>query len=415
LKSLMNRTGLLSALAVLLASSPSFAQFGGMGGMGGGGGPGAQGMMMQGGGFAGHGFAEVRRSVQIEMEGGQRLSGRLDLRPIIVDGDLGRYTIAPDKIKMIRFLKPANEVEGDADGEGGGDGKAVVPVGLQNQVVAMRAVRGGRGGFGGMADRDPQTGATLTRGKVITTTANEIIGTIHIPTDFRLDLDFATLNLSPTKLRSVTFTGETRHDKPAPADGATLRTPEGVGPVVQGEAASPPRYFRQGSSLVVISPVGDRVTLFDIKTKKSQTLELSGSKDAPLEVTPIEVTPFPTEHVVALRLRGSNITRIAVADTTRGIWHSQELRTPIEGQALPIVTAGVVVYILGRDVYAYGTEAQRWDVAALAEGVRVMPFVEPGTVTIEGQGHIYTFAGKSGRWEHVDVRTVLDVGEPEKK
>ena len=118
---------------------------------------------------------------------------------------------------------------------------------------------------------------------------------------------------------------------------------------------------------------------------------------------------------MALRLRGSKITRIAVADTTRSIWHSQELRTPIEGQALPIVAAGVVVYILGRDVYAYGTEAQRWDVAALAEEVRVMPFVEPGTVTIEGQGHIYTFAGKSGRWEHVDVSTVLDVGEPEKK
>ena len=74
-----------------------------------GGGPGAQGIMMQGGGFAGHVFAEVRRSVQIEMEGGQRLSGRLDLRPIIVDGDLGQYSIAPDKIKMIRFLKPANE------------------------------------------------------------------------------------------------------------------------------------------------------------------------------------------------------------------------------------------------------------------------------------------------------------------
>ena len=63
----MNRTGLLAAVAVMLASSPSFAQFGGMGGgMGGGGGWGVwaaawaakavPGMMMQGGRFAGAGF-----------------------------------------------------------------------------------------------------------------------------------------------------------------------------------------------------------------------------------------------------------------------------------------------------------------------------------------------------------------------
>ncbi len=96
---------------------------------------------------------------------------------------------------------------------------------------------------------------------------------------------------------------------------------------------------------------------------------MSGSKDAPLEVTPIIA-----ENLVALRLKGSKITRIAVADTASGTWHPQELRTPIEGQAVPIVAAGVVVYNLGQDVYAYGVEAQRWDVAELPEGVRAMPF-----------------------------------------
>ena len=118
----MNRTGLLSTIAMILASSPSFAQFGGMGGMGGQGA--APGMMMRGGGRLGPGFAEIRRSVQVEMEGGQRLKGHMDLRPIIVDCDLGQYSIAPDKIKMIRFLKPANDAGGIGDGEaGGGDAK----------------------------------------------------------------------------------------------------------------------------------------------------------------------------------------------------------------------------------------------------------------------------------------------------
>jgi hypothetical protein len=407
----MYRTGLFSTFALLFASGPSFAQFGGMGGMGGGGGPGAAGTTIQGGGFVGHGFAEVRRSVQIEMEGGQRLSGKIDLRPVIVDGDLGRYTIMPDKIKMIRFLKPANEVEGDGDIEGGGgDGKPVVPARLQNRGLPARVVRVGRGGFGGTGDRDPRTGAALARGKVITITDQEIIGTIHIPADISLVLDFGALNLAPAKLRSITFTGANRQEKPAPAGAATLRTPEDVGQVAQLDAASPPRYFRHGNSLVVISSVGDRVMLFDIETKKSQSLELPGSKDAPLEVALVTGDNF-----VALTLRGSKITRIAVADTSSGLWHPQELRTPIEGRAVPIVGPGVVLYVLGRDVYAYGAQAQRWDVAELAEGVRATPVVAAGTITIEGQGHIYTFAGKSGKWEHVDVRAVLEAAGAEKK
>ena len=410
----MNRTGLLSVVALMFASAPSFAQFGGMGGMGGAGGgnaPRAPGMMMQGGGFVGPGFTEVRRSVHVEMEGGQRLNGTMDLRSVILDGDLGRYVIMPDKIKMIRFLKPANDDEADGVGEGGGgDGKPVVPARLQNGAVPVRPVRAGRGGFGGMADRDPQTGAALARGKVIIITDQEIIGTIHIPTDFRLDLEFGTVNLAPGALRSITFTSVNRQDKPMPTDAAAVRPADGTGRVAQLDAASPPRYFRRGSFLIVVSPVGDRVTLFDIETKVSQSLELPGSKDAPLEVALIA-----GENIAALTLRGSRITSIAVADTSSGLWHSKELHTPVEGQAVPIVGPEVVLYILGRDVYAYGVQAQRWDATELAEGVRATPAFSAGTVTIEGQGHIYTFGGKSGKWEHVDVRTVIGASAEEKK
>ena len=43
-----------------------------------------------------------------------------------------------------------------------------------------------------------------------------------------------------------------------------------------------------------------------------------------------------------------------------------------------------------------------------------MPAVGPGTVTIEGEGHIYTFTGKTGKWNHFDVRTILDAGAAQK-
>jgi hypothetical protein len=80
-----------------------------------------------------------------------------------------------------------------------------------------------------------------------------------------------------------------------------------------------------------------------------------------------------------------------------------------------MIASGVVVYNLGRDVYAYGAEAQCWDVAELPEGARALPYVASGTATIDSQGHIYTFTAKSGKWEHIDVRAILDVGRAEKK
>ena len=58
-----------------------------------------------GGGFGG---AAIRRTVQVEMEGGRRLTGQTDLPTLIVQSDLGQHVIVPGNIKMIRFLKPAN-------------------------------------------------------------------------------------------------------------------------------------------------------------------------------------------------------------------------------------------------------------------------------------------------------------------
>ncbi len=146
----MKRMGWLAAFALMLAPSMTFAQQGGMmGGRGGGMGGMMQrqmgGMMqnqmgmMQGGmgGMGGMMMAatgnEVRRAVQMELEGGRRLSGHIELGTVLISGDLGQYSILPDKIKMIKFLKPANEVKGNAkedeDNAGGGAGRGRNPGG----------------------------------------------------------------------------------------------------------------------------------------------------------------------------------------------------------------------------------------------------------------------------------------------
>ena len=167
-EAVMNRTALLAALAVMLASSPSFAQPGGMGGMGGGmggmgggmGGMGGQamtpGMMMQGGRVAGACFTEVHDPPRSKWRAANTSSGKIDLRPVVVDGDLGQYVITPYKIKTIRFLKPVDEVkpastrpEGNNNREGDGGDEAVVVREVAQNRAAVTAV--GRGG-GGMQE-----------------------------------------------------------------------------------------------------------------------------------------------------------------------------------------------------------------------------------------------------------------------
>ncbi len=417
----MKRTGWLAAFALMLAPSMSFAQQ--QGGMMGGRGGGGMGGMMQrqmggmmqnqmgmmqggmGGGMGGMGGMmmaatgnEVRRAAQVELEGGRRISGHIDLGTVIVSNDLGQYSIMPDKIKVIRFLKPANEAKGgpkeDEDNAGGGAGGAA---------------NAGQPGAG-FVDANNQMGMVMIRAKVVTT-SDEITGSLDNPVLFRIELGFGTLVPMTQKLRSITFTDEERKVEPAkPAEGAAARAPEDAGPGGPADSSRTPRYFRQGQSIIVISPVGDQVTMYNLESRKPHTLTLSGSKDAPLHVTPIIGS-----DIVALGLKGSKVTRIAVADTDTGTWYPQDLRKPLDGRVMPIIAPGIAVYTIGRDVYAYSGAAHRWDVVELPEGMPVGPVVGMNGATIESHGHIYSFVPKTGKWDHIDVRAILDVVKGEKK
>jgi hypothetical protein len=288
----------------------------------------------------------------------------------------------PDRVKSIRFLKPANEVKAaPKPGEGGDDN---APVGMANAM--------------GMP----------IRAKVITTTDQEIIGVLESPVNFPLELGFGSLVPTLDKLRSITFTDGDRKGEPAgPGAGAAFHAPEDPGP---GETSRTPRYLRHQNSIIVVSPVGDKATIYDLEAKQPHSLDLTGTKDAPLQVTPI-MGP----DIVALGLKGPKIDRIAVADTARGTWSVQALREPFGGQAMPIIAPGMAVYTIGRSVYAYSAAAHRWDVVDLLEGIPAVPVVGSDGASIESHGHIYSFAPKTGKWEHIDVRAILDVAGAEKK
>jgi hypothetical protein len=383
----MNRTGWITAIALVLAPAAAFAQMGGMGGMGamGGGMGGGMGMGMGGmggmsmGGMMG-GSYEVRRAVQVEMEGGQHLNGQIDIGAVIVLGDLGRYGIMPEKLKAIRFLKP----------EPGARPAAEEP----DEAEVGPGANGGRGLNG-----NPQNAMNppRPRAKVITTSGQEILGSIINPGMFRLEMDFGVLVPRTDKLRVITFTDGEPKSGAGKADAAAPGEAGGG----HGASSSQPRYFRHGDALVVSSRSGERVTLYDLKTRRS--LELAGPEDGP-----IGLTPFYGPDLLALGVSGPKVNRIAAADTATG-WHVQELRRPVAGRVTPTVFQGFALYTEGRYAYAYSAQAHRWDVAELPEGLRATPVIGLNGATIEGRGHIYAFTPGTGRWEHVDVRAVLDV------
>jgi hypothetical protein len=161
------------------------------------------------GAFGGMVQGETQCSVQLEMEGGQKLEGTVQLRPILVDSDLGQYSIHPEKIKAIRFLR---RLSTDNDEENAVQ-RAVPPTVRRKMMVPQRDPQGNTL----VPDQTSPTGtAWLTHGKVITTSGKEIVGDIHIPTDFKLELEFGTLSPAPDKLRILTITGS----PPAGATGA---------------------------------------------------------------------------------------------------------------------------------------------------------------------------------------------------
>jgi hypothetical protein len=275
-------------------------QQGGMGmGMGRMGGMGGMGMGM------GRMRTPVERTVQVEMEGGQKIEGRLLLEALSVDSDLGQYQIRPGQVKIVRLTKSGAAAQPDMNG-----------------VLALE-------------------------GSVITTGEKEIKGKVLCPS-WSLDLEFGTLTLDPKRVRTMTFS--------APAD---------------------PRMNKPG-------PVSSRAP---------------GRLDATLIEGP---------NAVALMVRGTKINRLAAASEPGGDWVPVDLREPVDGQAMPIVGPGLVVYGLGRHVYAFSSATKKWDILDLPEGSQAIPIVGNGSARVDANGQIHEFSAKIGKWKHLDVRSMLE-------
>jgi hypothetical protein len=187
--------------------------------------------------------------------------------------------------------------------------------------------------------------------------------------------------------------------------------------LTQPAPEEPPRHFRLGSLIMVTSSRGDRVVMYYPRLANAKPLQLSVPDGTRLEVSPVESNGLNT--FIALNLIGPKVTKIAVFDRKEEVWYPFELREPV-GMANPLVGAWVVVYNLGKYVYAFSIQTRVWSVLELPEGtLHRFNWQEfqagVAALTIECDGHIYTFHHENGKWDDLDTRAILDLPEDKTK
>jgi hypothetical protein len=164
-----------------------------------------------------------------------------------------------------------------------------------------------------------------------------------------------------------------------------------------------PAHFRSDQLLVIVSPLGDKVALYNTNLGKSLALRLSevaGTKQT--------VTPVFSGYITALSIKGPKVSRVAVAVNPER-WFPQDLRVPVEN-ATPIIGNGTVAYFLGRYVYAFGVAGGKpgWDVLELPEGSHARPSVDPDGLTVGHGSHLNRFKSWSHKWTDIEMDAILD-------
>jgi hypothetical protein len=117
--------------------------------------------------------------------------------------------------------------------------------------------------------------------------------------------------------------------------------------------------LRSGGYIFTASPTGNKAIAYDPVTREVKSVQLNATKEHQLKIT-----PMTGDHVqlVALRIQGSKITRVAVFDLESDKWLPMDLDEPVKGDVRPVyVGHGGTAYDLGRNVYTYNAKAKKWD------------------------------------------------------
>jgi hypothetical protein len=106
--------------------------------------------------------------------------------------------------------------------------------------------------------------------------------------------------------------------------------------------------------------VGRFMYLYPSKTSTWDRLDLKPiTNGEPVQVTPAELKGT---GVLAMRLKGPKITRVAVFNVESAKWSTRDLDEPAGGVVEPIALGpGAVAYEVGRFLYVYHADTSTWD------------------------------------------------------
>jgi hypothetical protein len=117
----------------------------------------------------------------------------------------------------------------------------------------------------------------------------------------------------------------------------------------------------------------------------------------------ITASPIIAGSGLALHLEGERIPEVAAYSVDKGEWNVKELVEPAEGQASPIVMQQVVMYPIGRRLYAFSILTGTWDTLELDEAVQ--PIVENYRAWVQDKDRLWVFTAKTGKWSTFDPGT----------
>jgi RNA polymerase sigma factor (sigma-70 family) len=245
-------------------------------------------------------------------------------------------------------------------------------------------------------NRDLQTELRALSREIVALRSGELntIGTIASP---------PTSERKGADVRNTRGANPGDNESPEPAE---QRPGQGEGSLAGGALDPGPTHFRSDRFFVIVSALGDRVALYNRAARKSQPLRLSDGAG-----TKQTVTPVFSGTLMALKIRGPKVSRIAVS-TTDGNWYPQDLREPVE-YARPIIATGMIAYVLGRYVYAFGAmrATPQWDVLELPIGSHPRLTVDADGLTLGHGNHLYLFNAASAKWSDIDTNAILDAPE----
>ena len=164
-----------------------------------------------------------------------------------------------------------------------------------------------------------------------------------------------------------------KDDEPGLADRPKEENPraKGIEPAQGGEANAAPlseegwqsrqRKVECGVYTFTALRTGKAALAYNAPTREVKAVRLHSMKDESLWVTPV-VFGSTNKDLVALGVKGSRITRVALFNIKSGKWTPLDLDQPVNGTVWPLSFGpDTVAYEVGDFLYLYNPKRDGWD------------------------------------------------------